>query len=72
MKLTVVLAPLLSLFAGTIPPDQVRTIAHDNGGDELSLVGMTPGVYTLIDFAPGPDGRPHALHGQTAQLTIGC
>jgi hypothetical protein len=29
-----------------------------------------PGTYTLVDFIPAPDGRPHAVHGQTAQFTI--
>lgn len=58
------------MFNGVLTPDQVVTIGQDNGAEVMSLVRMRPGTYTLVDFIPAPDGRPHALHGQTAQFTI--
>jgi len=58
------------LFNDRLSQEDVVTIAQENGGSELSLVNLAPGVYTLVDFIPAPDGRPHGEHGQTAQFTV--
>ncbi|MFF0747124.1 hypothetical protein ACFYVL_42740 [Streptomyces sp. NPDC004111] len=58
------------LFNGKLSPKDVTTVAQENGGDELSLVGLTPGTYTLVDFIPAADGKPNGMHGQTAQFTV--
>ncbi|MFJ2738305.1 hypothetical protein ACIO3O_01415 [Streptomyces sp. NPDC087440] len=58
------------LFNGKLSPKDVTTIAQENGGSELSLVGLTPGTYTLVDFIPAADGKPNGMHGQTAQFTV--
>ncbi|QKV78405.1 hypothetical protein [Amycolatopsis sp. Hca4] len=63
-------ATAADLFDGKLTPGQVTTIGQDNGSDVMSLVALRPGVYTLISFEPGPDGRPLALHGLTAQFRV--
>ncbi|WP_280358446.1 hypothetical protein [Nocardia otitidiscaviarum] len=63
-------ADAADLLADRVPPESIVTIAHDNGSDVISLVGLPPGTYTLMSFEPGPDGRPLALHGLTTQFTV--
>ncbi|GAA5190044.1 hypothetical protein GCM10023322_44220 [Rugosimonospora acidiphila] len=58
------------ILTGGVTQDQAVTIGQDNGAQELSLVNVRPGVYTLVDFIPAPDGLPHLAHGQTAQFTV--
>ena len=58
------------LFTGGLSFDQMTTVAQDNGAGEISLIGLEPGTYTLIDFIPAPDGRSHGQHGQTAEFVL--
>ena len=37
---------------------------------DLVLMNMEPGTYTMLCFFPSPDGSPHAAHGMIAQFTI--
>ncbi|MGH2533844.1 MAG: hypothetical protein ACRDJW_16250 [Thermomicrobiales bacterium] len=37
---------------------------------DMALVGLEPGVYTLVCFIPAPDGVPHAVKGMVTQITI--
>ncbi|GAB3410404.1 hypothetical protein [Flindersiella endophytica] len=58
------------IFDGTITQDQVETIAQGGNGGDVAMVRVEPGTYTLVDFIPAPDGRPHGAHGMTAQLRV--
>ncbi|MGK5551715.1 hypothetical protein ACSNOI_08875 [Actinomadura kijaniata] len=58
------------LFNGRLPQRDVTTIAQENGGAELSLTGLAPGDYTLVDFIPAADGVPNGAHGMTARFTV--
>jgi uncharacterized cupredoxin-like copper-binding protein len=37
---------------------------------DLALVGLEPGVYTLVCFIPAPDGAPHFAHGMVTQIEV--
>jgi hypothetical protein len=37
---------------------------------DMYLLGLPPGVYTLLCFFPNPDGEPHAAHGMVAQFEV--
>lgn len=37
---------------------------------DLTLLGVEPGVLTLVCFIPGPDGAPHAAHGMISQVEV--
>jgi hypothetical protein len=58
------------LLTGKVGWDQSVPIGHDNHAKAISLTGLDPGTYSLFDFIPAADGRPHATHGQTAQFTV--
>jgi uncharacterized cupredoxin-like copper-binding protein len=63
------------LLDGSIPEDQITFIgAVDNiapgEAKDLALVGLPPGVYTLLCFYPAPDGRSHAEHGMVASFEV--
>jgi hypothetical protein len=63
------------LLDGSIPEDQITFIgAVDNiapgEAKDLALVGLPPGVYTLLCFYPSPDGTPHAALGMVASFEV--
>jgi uncharacterized cupredoxin-like copper-binding protein len=37
---------------------------------DLVLMNMETGTYTMLCFFPGPDGSPHAAHGMVAEFNI--
>jgi uncharacterized cupredoxin-like copper-binding protein len=37
---------------------------------DLALVNLPPGAYTLICFFPAPDGKTHAEHGMVTTFTV--
>ena len=37
---------------------------------DLALLNMEPGVYTMLCFYPGPSGMPHAAEGMIGQFEI--
>jgi hypothetical protein len=37
---------------------------------DLALVGLEPGVYTLLCFVTAPDGQPHAAHGMYVDIEV--
>jgi hypothetical protein len=60
------------IFNGVLTPEQVVSIGQENGGPDLSLIRLRPGTYTLVDFIPASDGKPHGMHGMHAQFTVRC
>jgi len=63
------------LLDGSVSFDQVTFIGGVFGlepGDaqDLALVNLEPGDYTLICFFPSPDGTPHAALGMVATFTV--
>lgn len=61
-------------LAGTIPEEDIAffgqaTLAPGQS-DDLVLVNMVPGTYTLLCLADEPDGVPHAARGMVTQVTI--
>jgi hypothetical protein len=58
------------IFNGELTPDQVVTLGQGGNEGEVSLIRVPPGTYTLVDFVPAPDGRPHGMLGQTAQFRV--
>jgi uncharacterized cupredoxin-like copper-binding protein len=77
---------LVKLAPGKTVQDLVAWIANPQGpppGNALGgIAGMahgvvqsftydfTPGEYALICFLPGPDGKPHFMHGMMRQFTV--
>jgi uncharacterized cupredoxin-like copper-binding protein len=37
---------------------------------DLLLINLPAGEYTLACFVQGPDGQPHAMNGMVATLTV--
>lgn len=58
------------IFNGELTPEEVVTIGQGGNEGEVSLIRVRPGTYTLVDFVPAPDGRPHGMLGQTAQFRV--
>ena len=46
----------------------IAGLAH--GGVQSFTYDFAPGEYGLICFIPGPDGKPHFLHGMMRQFTV--
>lgn len=40
------------------------------GGTAEATLDLAPGQYTLVCLVPGPDGKPHMLHGMMRSLTV--
>ena len=57
-----------------MPEEQIafigQTPAAPGQSDDLVLVDLDPGTYTLLCFVTEPDGIPHAAKGMTAQVTV--
>ncbi|MEA2586286.1 MAG: hypothetical protein QOF33_4371 [Thermomicrobiales bacterium] len=65
----------MGLLDGTLGFDQIEFVGgvfdiEPGGAQDLALVDLEPGTYTLICFFPAPDGTPHALHGMVAAFTV--
>jgi uncharacterized cupredoxin-like copper-binding protein len=65
----------MGLLDGSVAMDQVNFIGGVFGlapGDaqDLALVDLEPGTYTLICFFPSPDGTPHAALGMVTTFTV--
>jgi uncharacterized cupredoxin-like copper-binding protein len=63
------------LFDGSVGFDQVTFIGGvfgipPGGSQDLALVNLEPGDYTLICFFPAPDGKSHAEHGMVTTFTV--
>jgi uncharacterized cupredoxin-like copper-binding protein len=37
---------------------------------DIALIGLEPGVYTLLCFVTAPDGQPHAAHGMYVDIEV--
>jgi plastocyanin len=37
---------------------------------DVALIGLDPGVYTLVCFVTAPDGQPHAAHGMYVDIEV--
>jgi uncharacterized cupredoxin-like copper-binding protein len=65
----------MGLLDGSIPETDAEfigqiSLAVGEEGD-MVLVGVEPGVYTLVCFFPDEtDGAPHAAHGMVAQFEV--
>jgi uncharacterized cupredoxin-like copper-binding protein len=62
------------ILDGSVPEEDIEfygqiTLAPGEEGD-MTLVGVEPGVLTLVCFFPAPDGTPHAMRGMVAQLEV--
>jgi uncharacterized cupredoxin-like copper-binding protein len=61
-------------LTGAVPEDQIEFIGQTaiapGQSDDLVLVNLVPGTYTLLCLLDEPDGVPHAARGMAAQLTI--
>ncbi len=65
----------MGLLDGSLSFDQVQFIGglfeiEPGGSQDLALVDLEPGAYTLTCFFPAPDGKTHAEHGMTATFTV--
>ena len=63
------------LLDGSISFDQVNFVGgvfdiQPGGAQDLALVNLDPGDYTLICFFPSPDGTPHAALGMVTTFTV--
>ncbi len=61
-------------LTGEIPEEQIAFVGQaplaPGQTDDLVLVNLEPGFYTLLCLTDEPDGVPHAARGMVAQLTI--
>jgi uncharacterized cupredoxin-like copper-binding protein len=61
-------------LTGEIPEEQIefvgQTAIAQGQIDDLVLVNLEPGTYTLLCLLDEPDGVPHAALGMVAQITI--
>ncbi|HEY7030043.1 MAG TPA: hypothetical protein VH482_01885 [Thermomicrobiales bacterium] len=65
----------MGLINGSLGFDQVQFLGGVFGlapgdAEDLALVNLDPGTYTLICFFPAPDGKSHAEHGMVTQFKI--
>jgi uncharacterized cupredoxin-like copper-binding protein len=65
----------MGLLDGSVGFDQITFIGGVFGlapgaSQDLALVNLDPGTYTLICFFPSPDGTPHAALGMVATFTV--
>jgi uncharacterized cupredoxin-like copper-binding protein len=63
------------LLDGSLGFDKVQFLGGvfdlaPGGAEDLALVNVDPGTYTLICFFPAPDGKSHAEHGMVTQFTV--
>lgn len=63
------------LLDGSLGFDQVNFIGGvfdlaPGESQDLALVNLEPGTYTLICFFPSPEGAPHAALGMVATFTV--
>lgn len=68
-------ADAAGLLDGSIPDDQIEFIgAVDNiapgESQDLALIDLPAGVYTMVCFFPSPDGTPHIALGMVATFTV--
>jgi len=77
---------LVKLAPGKTVNDLLQWIANPQGPPPGSAIGgiagmekgqvqsftydFAPGEYGFVCFLPGPDGRPHFMHGMTQQFTV--
>ncbi len=65
----------LGLLDGSLPFEQVTFIGGVFGippgaSQDLALVNLEPGVYTMLCFFPSPDGTPHAALGMITNFEV--
>jgi hypothetical protein len=62
------------ILDGTIQESDVEFIGQTTFAPleqaDMVLEGLDPGVYTLVCFVTGPDGKPHAADGMITQITL--
>jgi hypothetical protein len=62
------------LLDGSIPMEQVELIGQifvEPGGlEEMVLLNLPPGVYTMVCFVPAPDGTPHIALGMVTTFEV--
>lgn len=61
-------------LSGEVPEEEIvfvgQTTIDPGQRDDLVLVNLEPGLYTLLCFLAEPDGTPHAAKGMIAQVAI--
>jgi uncharacterized cupredoxin-like copper-binding protein len=61
-------------LTGAVSEEQIEFVGQTSlapgQDDDLVLVNLEPGAYTLLCFIDEPGGVPHAARGMVAQLTI--
>jgi uncharacterized cupredoxin-like copper-binding protein len=65
----------MGLMDGSISDDQIEFIGAVDGiapgeSQDLALIGLPPGVYTLTCFYPSPDGTAHIELGMIASFEV--
>lgn len=64
----------LLLQPGPALPDGVSNIGQlivpAGAKADLTLVGLAPGTYTIVDLLPAADGTPHLALGETATFRV--
>jgi uncharacterized cupredoxin-like copper-binding protein len=65
----------MGLFDGSLGFDQVQFLGGvfdlaPGESQDLALVNLDPGEYTLICFFTAPDGKSHAEHGMVTTFTV--
>jgi hypothetical protein len=65
----------LGLLDGSVPFEDVTFYGGVFGiqpgeTQDIALLNLPPGTYTLICFIPGPDGTPHAANGMVVNFNI--
>jgi uncharacterized cupredoxin-like copper-binding protein len=69
------LADFTALPPGAPPPSWAVFMGGPNtpppnGGQDEAAVDLAPGNYAVICVIPGPDGKPHFMHGMVKALTV--
>jgi uncharacterized cupredoxin-like copper-binding protein len=61
-------------LAGEVPEEKIEFIGQatiePGESDDLVLVNLEPGTYTLLCLLDVPDGIPHAAKGMVTQITV--
>jgi hypothetical protein len=65
----------MGILDGSIDMSQVKFIGVaapilPGTSEDLAVLNLPVGTYTLVCFFPGPDGSPHAAHGMIQQFNI--
>lgn len=67
-------ATIEQALTGEIPEDQIAFVGQaplaPGQSDDLVLVNLEPGAYTLLCLTTEPDGVPHAALGMATQLVV--